>query len=276
MALIFYFPGNMNSKSAYNLRLRSPTQSEGEKSASVPECSALECSECHKTFSRGDTLRAHVKSAHKVSSRRCQICRKQFPTVFNLQRHTLIHSEVKNHQCSVCLKSFSRLDNLKAHEATHQDVEYKCQECDETFSTKLALMRHSRARTDAEYTHKSGEETCDMCSVSVGASTHIIFQDHPVQTTLGLLKRHMRHQCTYCFKVFTCFCTKEWFGFSSSFYDHFKKRHAGKNIHRKVGVNCSFCTKLSSTKQQSQRHEKQCCKNPEAAQKKERSASKSS
>ena len=251
----------MIKSSNYNLRERATVSCEAIPS--LPTYTLPECQKCSKKFSRWDTLRSHMRSAHEKSNICCQTCGKQFPTVSKLVRHELTHTEQKEYHCSHCDKSFQRADNLKVHEATHGNKLLKCNDCGDEFKTELAYSRHSRARTNEEYVHGEGAKVCKKCSSLVGASTHLLYEDKGIKY----------HQCTYCFKSFTP-CKRPKFSsyeYEYGFCDHFQEYHSKPNIHRKIGSNCSLCSKLFSSKQQAKRHEKeQCWKNPAVVERKTR------
>ena len=240
-----------------------PSTSTSNTAANDP--SNPECETCFKRFSRRDTLHAHIRSAHEKSSIRCGVCKKQFPTRSKLERHELTHTDEGEYQCSICSKVFQRADHLKSHEATHADLALQCSECSETFRTKLAYDRHMRSRTDEDYAHGKDEETCKVCSHAVGASTHLLFVDSACGFKM--------HQCTHCFERFPRCAKKKWLGKNpvTCFIDHFQEKHVGPKIHRKIGFNCSRCSKLFSSKQQARRHEEeQCWANPVVVEKKKK------
>ena len=221
-----------------------------------------ECSLCQKTFSRWDTLRAHVRSAHGKSSICCPVCQKQFPTPYKLRRHELTHSYETPHQCSVCSKKFQRSDTLKHHELLHQKVDIECGDCSRKFSNKISYEKHLRTVTDKEYVHGEKAEVCKVCSPIVGASSHqIVYDDHVYAESDGV----KLHQCTYCFKFFRD-CDR-----FNHHYNTLCDRVKHARIHRKIPFPCPLCLKLYSDNRAAQRHRNDSCVfNPEATEEKKR------
>jgi DNA-directed RNA polymerase subunit RPC12/RpoP len=245
-----------------------------------------QCSQCPKTYSRSDTLRAHERDIHGTELDKdrvqCDVCFKRLGSRRELQRHMAVHDQDQTYACSVCSKEFSRPDNLKVHEESHNSGEFQCEDesCKMVFKTTLAYQRHKSSRTDEIYIPPDDSSQCQRCT---GCFTFAFKHHHQL---VNIDKKDV-HQCTHCLKIFrnaeyprtksrdgwkpTPFTSQCDELSSHVFKEHTMTGPTGRygrfngvdfiyngmyrHAHRKIGVHCEHCHQLFSDKQGCSRHQ---------------------
>lgn len=209
-----------------------------------------QCDFCGNIYSRGDTLRRHVRRLHSeiISCLKCKYCGKSFNHKHSLSFHHK-HLPCQNGRvkhdgadvtrkrkhcgvCKLCRKPFYSNRDLYKHVYSHlsdrsgdrkevipklkamlEDKEYKCSQCDARFSKRLSLCLHRRIHLGhAEY-------KCEHCRATFkdfkSLKTHL--QEHPDE----------QFTCTLC--EWSCTLTRD-------LIRHVKKIHCKQ-------VNCHLCSK---------------------------------
>ena len=237
----------------------------------------FQCSQCPKTYSRSDTLRAHERDIHGTvydkKQVKCEICSKHLGSRRELKRHMAVHDQDQAYSCSYCSKEFSRPDNLKVHEESHNSGEIQCEDelCKMVFKTPLAYKRHKSSHTDEIYVPQDGSSECQRC-------TGCFIFDFKHHHQIVIIDNKEVHQCTHCLKLFKKCIQLPEHVFDVHTYPSYPtgrngrrfSRYNGKDeiyhayychAHRKIGVRCERCHRLFNDKPGCNRHQATtaCC-----------------
>lgn len=243
------------------------------------------CPECHKSFSRIASLKAHVMLHEKEESLFCSECGDEFRTVQQLELHKLEHEDewvknVRTHQCRQCHRQFTRASAFREHMKDHYRVKaslnhkyhkrnidrstfiHKCDACLKTFQKPSQLVRHKRIHT--------GERPfeCSQCgktfnqkgSLHIHMCKHNGYRPFPCDfcpasfSQKGNLRAHIArvHAIPYSgeevFKCSECTCVFKKLG---SLNSHISRCHSGDeqqrttNSYDDVSFNCSSLLKVA-------------------------------
>ncbi|XP_063289773.1 oocyte zinc finger protein XlCOF8.4-like [Pelobates fuscus] len=170
--------------------------------------SALECSECGKTFSKLKAFISHQRIHRVPRLYNCCECEESFTNNADLFKHHQTH-KVKGLSCSYCGKCFTYKTNLAIHMKSHTGQKpYSCPECGKTFTYNSYLVRHQK-------THR-GEKpfSCSECGKCFTRGSYLV---HHQRIHTG----EKPFSCSECGKCFTQ---------SSSLARHKVIHTSGKNI----------------------------------------------
>ena len=128
---------------------------------SVHEGTKPICTLCSKTFSRTDSLKAHMESVHEGKGPfKCTKCELRFTMKGNMKRHIETVHEGKKPICAFCNKTFTSRSYLKVHiERVHFGKRpFMCIKCESRFAANRDLKIH------IETVHEGKKPfRCDIC-----------------------------------------------------------------------------------------------------------------
>ena len=244
------------------------------------------CSICNKTYSRRDTLSAHLRDVHGAIPITCKECSKVFSSHLALQRHKINHSTKRPHQCPICSSCFKRLQDLKFHEHQHENVELKCELCvdlrtfkngtyynkrKKTFTSHQALQKHKRTHINLNKREEKLGPQCEKCVSHIRRRLNCHTSDFRYHQALHhqLIGRDNEplHQCTVCLETYkTCSAYKRHQHMHQC--EHLFSRDNPKRIPVPIlgvqcekcllagrfAVQCKLCSQLLSSKAALQKH----------------------
>ena len=184
-----------------------------------------ECDQCQKCFSDGSSLKNHVKVHKGIKDHKCNNCGKSFARKGTLKAHIkMVHEEIKDHNCNFCEKSFATAGNLKTHVKTvHEGFKgHKCNFCGKGFSQARSLKGHLKSVHEGIKDHK-----CDVCKKSFSQAGHL--KIHVITVHEGVKD----HKCDHCGKNFSK---------GKNLKKHIKAVHEGIKDHY-----CDHCGKICTT-----------------------------
>lgn len=134
---------------------------------------SISCSQCDKTFSNEEDLKAHQKAHVRPFSCRVQGCKASFSKANHLSRHIrIVHNKERPFGCTVpgCSSRFGSKSHLGDHtRAVHMRLRtFKCDICNASWSKRFNLQKHIRIRHLGEKPYR-----CATCNMSFGTLSHV-------------------------------------------------------------------------------------------------------
>ncbi|CAL4086623.1 unnamed protein product, partial [Meganyctiphanes norvegica] len=132
------------------------------------------CNYCFKTFSRKDTVKAHLGRKHCKAINRgeslnpipleiekqvsqsilkptCNFCGKVYRTKVNLEKHLLLHTGKNRLACTKCSKKLMSKSELKSHMMQHFGVKAsECKVCSQWFKNQEVLQTHMLSHKECD------------------------------------------------------------------------------------------------------------------------------
>ncbi|XP_030033527.2 zinc finger protein 595 isoform X2 [Manduca sexta] len=174
------------------------------------------CEPCGKVYRGKSGLFTHLSTAHDTADRRayCVSCRTYYRTAHNLAHHLRTHSShiteaEKKFGCDECGSRFISKSTLKSHiEWEHLEIRNnRCTKCSKVFRRSTTLKKH------VEFVHEKKRpprnKICDYCGQ--GFTTAAILRSH-IRTHTG----ERPHRCVHCGATFA---------HSSALYNHNRLLH---------------------------------------------------
>ena len=191
-----------------------------------------ECSECHKLFTRADSLAIHMRLHTGDLKHKCNVCEKAYATKSALvvhqrsheaavkkyrcpvcdlelsgsqarKSHLRLHSKEKPFRCHICSKDFARVDDLQIHLRVKHDSVYRCQKCRKLFTSYADLKDHEVKHPGSGPTHisrSSFQYSCRACPETF-------------QTREDRIQHELTHEgpllCKFCDKTFVSSDSKQ-------------------------------------------------------------------
>ena len=116
------------------------------------------CNQCDHIANRRDSLRAHVRTKHKLIRYTCERCQFKFTEQKDLKRHVEAQHEGVIYQCEYCDHKAKQKRHLRNHiNIRHKGVNYPCDQCNFKTKWKTNLREHINTK------HKGIAYTCDEC-----------------------------------------------------------------------------------------------------------------
>ena len=193
------------------------------------------CTQCDKTFTRGDNLRQHVKRHTIAQQFPCSDCIKIYASKSKLKLHMAkAHGdgETSVFKCSHCEHESENNWNLGQHMQRHTgEWAFACDDCRYKTSTKINLDKHVNVQHGPRPRH---EFPCDQCDYST-----------PRKYNLNAHKR--KHADV---RPFSCQQCDQTFKHKYQLPIHYRL-HSGERLLR-----CEPCDKFFVTRQLMKKHEK--------------------
>lgn len=175
------------------------------------------CDQCHKTFSKQNTLNRHLKTHSPEKAFQCETCNKRFSRNDLLLRHRITHSiKLENsklnldeyvvdiatetddtltlksgenlYQCGPCSLIFLEQESFNLHLKTHRPKNpQKCTTCGKKFTKQQHLRRHIK-------THMTKKpHACHLCQKS-------FVRTEQLSNHMNMHSGIKPHTCTLCNK----------------------------------------------------------------------------
>ncbi|EHB00284.1 Zinc finger protein 408, partial [Heterocephalus glaber] len=113
------------------------------------------CTECGKSYSSGESFKAHLLGHRGVRPFPCPQCSKAYGTRRNPQEHQMVHSGARPFVCDQCGKAFAHWPSLRLHCKTHQvpttPAPCPCPMCGQPLATQGSLRTHMWLHTGEEH-----------------------------------------------------------------------------------------------------------------------------
>ncbi|XP_064177664.1 uncharacterized protein LOC135247777 [Anguilla rostrata] len=166
-----------------------------------------------------NTKAKHLELTRKTHQ--CGTCLKCFPTPYKLQRHILIHTGQRPFSCRVCGKNFSQLAHLMLHNRTHSRPErIKLKRTNVNSHPSPIQIGYDPVSSGSEFKfdvpmqenvpeNPGSEEPFLMSTDFNSPSKTVLDQDsviviHDESLDSERKDGHIKHQCSLCFKFFSC------------------------------------------------------------------------
>ena len=228
----------------------------------------LEILSCNKCDFKGKYLKEHLQSIHsekrrKVELATCEFCQKVL-TKSNINVHlNAVHSkDSKMYECERCHQSFRLKQYLKKHyENVHDESrDLKCKLCEKIFRGKQKLSIHVKG-------HNLEVLSCNRCDYKGKWLTSHIKKQHSNKEIIKKKARKLKKtQCLVCLKFVTgikrhmvthsndlnyeCIFCHQKYKSGNGLEHHIQSLHGEKSFP------CKHCSKMFSTKQTRNCHEK--------------------